>query len=100
MIGEEEMNLPGEPIGPRDGIKKHIERVIAAIGTQRTAVNDFLEDDVAIGMFIESGELLNPLEVAMMVVQIAGNDEVADAGEVDHVAIAQGIALIEASAEK
>jgi hypothetical protein len=74
--------------------------MIAAIGAKGAAVNDFLEDDVPVGVFIEGGKFLNTLEVAMMVVQITGDDEVANAGEVDHVAIAQGIAMIEASAEK
>ena len=62
---------------------------------ERAAVDNFLEDHVAVGILFEGGDGLDALEVADVVVQVSGDDQVTPAGEGEHVAVAQRVFLIE-----
>ena len=98
MVGHEEVDAAGVFCGPRDGVEEHIEGAVFAGLAEGAAVDEFLQDDVAVGELIESGDGLDAFKVAGVVVEVAGDDEVALAGEAEHVAVAQGVGAVEVSA--
>lgn len=77
VVGEEEMDLAGVFFGPGDGVEEHVEGGIGAVGADGTAVDEFLENDVAVPGGAEVCGGLEALEVAVVVVEIAGDEEFA-----------------------
>ena len=51
-------------------------------------VNDFLQQDVPVWVFVKIGEGDNTVKVAHMTVQVSGDDQSALMGQVNHVAFA------------
>jgi hypothetical protein len=91
VIGEEEMDLAGEGGGPFEGVEEEVEGGIVAFGAEGSAVDEFLEDDVAAGVVAKIGGGLEALEIAGVVVEVAGHEEGAFAGEAEHLGVAEGV---------
>ncbi len=94
VVGEDEVDLAGEFGGELEGGDEEVEGGVFAAGAEGAAVDDFLEEDVALGIFGEVGGFDDAFEVAGMGVDVAGDEEVAMGGEAEHLGIAQGVSAV------
>src|SRR5213075_1826464 len=90
VIGEEKMDLLGEIAFQFGGLEKHVPASLSAGGIETIAVDQLVEDEMALGIFIEGGVADDFFVIAAVVVQVAGHPQLALGGEVDEVEIANG----------
>jgi len=63
---------------------------LRAGGVEAVAVDQFVKDEMPLGIFIEGGVADDFFVIAAMVVQVAGHPQLALGGEIDGVEVAEG----------
>ncbi len=90
VVGQEKMNLAGEIALQLGGLEEHVPASLRAGGVEAVAVNEFMEDEVAVGIFVEGGVADDFFVVAAVVVKVAGHPQLALGRQVDDVEMAEG----------
>ena len=94
VIGEEEVNLIGEVALQFRGAIQGLPTVFAAFGVEVVAVNQFVQNEMAMGIAAEFDCFHELIEIAAMIMNVAGHPDFAFGGKMHDLLLTKGRALV------
>ena len=94
VVGEEEVDLVGEVALQFRGLVEHLPGAFAALLVEVIAVDQLLQDEVPLRVVAQVGGGDESCEIVAMVVDVAGDPDLALAGQVDDLLVAQRVELV------
>jgi hypothetical protein len=94
VVGQEEMDLVRMIAFQLRGEEEGVPADIGAVGVEMIAVDQLVQDQVAVGVTVEIGGGDELVEVAAMVVDVAGHPDLAFGGQVDDLFLAESTELV------